>query len=52
MITDVELNSIVIISGLTMMTLIVIYHAISSTFEQEQWVYIQKDGKQEEGLEY
>lgn len=37
MITDTELNSIVIISGITMMTLIVIYHAISSTFEQKQW---------------
>ncbi|CAL9738560.1 dolichyl-diphosphooligosaccharide--protein glycosyltransferase subunit Ost4p [Monosporozyma servazzii] len=35
MITESDLNSIVIISGLSMMTLIIIYHAISSTFEQK-----------------
>ncbi|CAB4253864.1 similar to Saccharomyces cerevisiae YDL232W OST4 Subunit of the oligosaccharyltransferase complex of the ER lumen, which catalyzes protein asparagine-linked glycosylation [Maudiozyma barnettii] len=35
MISDTELNSIVICSGLIMMTLIVAYSTISATFEKK-----------------
>ncbi|CCK70770.1 olichyl-diphosphooligosaccharide--protein glycotransferase OST4 KNAG_0F01010 [Huiozyma naganishii CBS 8797] len=34
MINDAQLNSLVIFSGLVMVTLIVIYHAIGSTFDK------------------
>ncbi|CCH61983.1 hypothetical protein TBLA_0G00340 [Henningerozyma blattae CBS 6284] len=36
MISDNQLNSLVIFFGLTMMTLIVIYHVVDSTFNEKK----------------